>query len=125
MKNSKLILVLSLCLFVCQIARAQEETKKVLFIGNSYTAVNDLPNMVQQVAASAGDRIDYQSNTPGGCTFQQHCGNQSMTLIRQGNWDVVVLQEQSQLPSFPQGQVEQECFPSYMRPTPMAKPCYT
>ena len=111
MKNSKLILVLSLCLIVCQIAKAQEETKKVLFIGNSYTAVNDLPNMVQQVAASAGDRIDYQSNTPGGCTFQQHCGNQSMTLIRQGNWDVVVLQEQSQLPSFPQGQVEQECFP--------------
>lgn len=111
MKNSKLILVLSLCLIVCQIAKAQEETKKVLFIGNSYTAVNDLPNMVQQVAASVGDRIDYQSNTPGGCTFQQHCGNQSMTLIRQGNWDVVVLQEQSQLPSFPQGQVEQECFP--------------
>ena len=85
--------------------------KQVLFVGNSYTEVNDLPQLVQRVAESAGDRMEYRSNTPGGCTFAQHCSNQSMTLIRQGGWDVVVLQEQSQLPSFPQNQVEVECFP--------------
>ena len=90
---------------------AQGESKRVLFIGNSYTEVNNLPQLVQRVAESAGDVIEYQSNTPGGCTFQQHCNNHSMDLIRQGGWDVVVLQEQSQLPSFPQSQVEVELFP--------------
>lgn len=85
--------------------------KKVLFVGNSYTQVNNLPQMVSQVAASMGDEIEYQSNTPGGCTFAQHCGNQSMNLIRQGDWDVVVLQEQSQYPSFPPSQVANEVFP--------------
>ena len=90
---------------------AQGEHKRVLFIGNSYTEVNNLPQLVQRVAESAGDALEYQSNTPGGCTFAQHCTNQSMNLIQQGGWDVVVLQEQSQLPSFPQSQVEVEVFP--------------
>ena len=108
----KRIFTITLILISAHVCMAQEMTKKVLFIGNSYTEVNNLPGMVQRVAESVGDRIDYQSNTPGGCTFQQHCGNQSMTLIQQGGWDVVVLQEQSQLPSFPQSQVEQECFPN-------------
>jgi hypothetical protein len=35
----------------------------------------------------------------------------SQSLINQGNWDYVVLQEQSQLPSFPDSQVAAECFP--------------
>ncbi len=92
-------------------ASLQAQPKKVLFIGNSYTEVNNLPRLVQLVSESAGDRLEYQSNTPGGCTFQQHCNNHSMNSIRQGGWDVVVLQEQSQLPSFPQPQVEVELFP--------------
>ena len=90
--------------------RAQE-AKHVLFVGNSYTEVNDLPRMVAEVAASMGDVLTYGSNTPGGCTFQQHCTNQTMALIRQGGWDAVVLQEQSQYPSFPDSQVEAEVFP--------------
>lgn len=88
-----------------------QEPKKVLFIGNSYTQVNNLPNLVLQVSQSANEAISYGENTPGGCTFAQHCQNNSMDLIRQGGWDVVVLQEQSQYPSFPQSQVEQEVFP--------------
>lgn len=105
----KKLLIVALVLFA--LAANAQETKRVLFIGNSYTDVNNLPLLVQRVSESAGNMIEYQSNTPGGCTFQQHCSNQSMTLIRQGGWDVVVLQEQSQLPSFPQNQVENECLP--------------
>jgi PKD repeat protein len=84
---------------------------KVLFIGNSYTAVNDLPNLFRNLALSTGDHVTISSNTPGGSTFQNHCSNQSATLIQQGGWDYVVLQEQSQLPSFPLSQVQSECFP--------------
>ena len=88
-----------------------QEARNVLFVGNSYTSVNNLPHMVQQVAASMGDQLTWQSNTPGGCTFSQHCSNQSMALIRGGGWDAVVLQEQSQYPAFPQWQVEAQVFP--------------
>ena len=97
----KKICVLSLFLILVQLTIAQGENKRVLFIGNSYTDVNNLPQLIQLAAESTGDCIDYRSNTPGGCTFQEHCSNQSMELIRQGGWDIVVLQEQSQLPSFP------------------------
>ncbi|MBP1673078.1 MAG: C-terminal target protein [Bacteroidetes bacterium] len=89
----------------------QAQDVKVLFIGNSYTAVNDLPNLFKNLALSTGDHITISSNTPGGSTFQNHCSNQSATLIQQGGWDYVVLQEQSQLPSFPISQVQTQCFP--------------
>lgn len=92
------------------VAAAHGQTN-VLFIGNSYTSVNNLPQMTADVAASMGLTMTWSSNTPGGCTFSQHCTNQSMTLILQGGWDFVVLQEQSQYPSFPQLQVEAEVFP--------------
>lgn len=102
--------ILVLLLLVTNVLHAQYEPS-VLFIGNSYTYYNDLPKMVSDIAASTGEHMTYRSNTPGGCTFSQHCSNQSMTLIQAGGWDIVVLQEQSQLPSFPQEQVEWQCFP--------------
>lgn len=98
-------------LFLYAIAVSAQDGPSVLFIGNSYTEVNNLPQMVFSIANSMGDNMTYSSNTPGGCTFSQHCTNQSMQLICQGGWDVVVLQEQSQYPSFPQSQVEAEVFP--------------
>ena len=96
---------------LCGNGLCQQTTKKVLFIGNSYTEVNNLPQMTADVARSAGDRLDQTSNTPGGCTFAGHCQNRSMQLIREGGWDVVVLQGQSQEPSFPPEQVAAETFP--------------
>ena len=103
----------------------------VLFVGNSYIYTNNLPQMTANVASSAGYRMTWQSNAPGGCTFMQHCANQSMTMIRNGGWDFVVLQEQSQYPSFPQWQVEAEVFPyaarlvdSVYAATPCAEPMF-
>ncbi len=107
MKRHIIAPLLTLIAFVA----AAQESPRVLFIGNSYTEVNNLPQMVFNIARSMGDDMTYSSNTPGGCTFQGHCSNQSMQLICQGGWDVVVLQEQSQYPSFPQSQVEAEVFP--------------
>lgn len=109
------ILLLQALLCLSLTGWSQGDSRRVLFIGNSYTEVNNLPLLVQSAAESAGDRVEYESNTPGGCTFQQHCTNHSMDLIREGGWDIVVLQEQSQLPSFPQYQVVQECFPYAQR----------
>ena len=98
MKNKIFVLVF---LLACSTAFAQNSIN-VLFIGNSYTATNNLPQMISNIASAMGENMTYSSNTPGGCTFMQHCSNASMTMIQQGSWDIVVLQEQSQLPSFPQ-----------------------
>lgn len=104
-------IVVLVCFWLLPFEIVAQDVPHVLFIGNSYTEANNLPDMVQQVARSAGKDITYASNTPGGCTFSMHCNNNSMNLIRQGGWDVIVLQEQSQLPSFPQNQVETQCLP--------------
>ena len=99
-------------IFVAVSFFAHSQTKRVLFLGNSYTAVNNLPQLTSNVAASAGDTLIYDSNTPGGYTLNGHSTNStSLSKIGQGNWDYVVLQEQSQWPSFPIGQVATGCFP--------------
>lgn len=93
-------------------AQATGRIKRVLFIGNSYTAVNNLPDLVSRFAASAGDSVYAAMSTPGGFTFQAHCTYApTLSLIQQSGWDYVVLQEQSQRPAFPINQVQQEVFP--------------
>ena len=94
------------------IANGQSIKRRALFIGNSYTSVNNLPQMVADVAASVDDTLLFDSSTPGGYTLQGHSSNAtSLSKIALGNWDYVVLQEQSQFPSFPISQVETEVFP--------------
>ncbi|HEY0029708.1 MAG TPA: T9SS type A sorting domain-containing protein [Bacteroidia bacterium] len=101
-----------ICLLICSIVFGQGLSKKVLFLGNSYTAVNNLPQMLADVAASTNDTVLFDSNTPGGYTLEQHSTNAtSLNKIAIGNWDYVVLQEQSQLPSFPDAQVQSSVLP--------------
>lgn len=109
--NRKRLSTIVLLLVLATAGVVAQEHKKVLFVGNSYTSVNNLPQMTAQVAASMGDTLDFTTSAPGGCTLQQHCSNGSMTLIRQGGWDAVVLQEQSLYPAFPDWQVQQDVFP--------------
>jgi len=100
-----------LLLSLATITKAQDSLR-VLFIGNSYTYTNDLPNIIKNLAISGGDTLIHQSSTPGGHTFQQHSSNSTtLALIQQGSWDYVVLQEQSQLPSFPDSDVQTYTYP--------------
>lgn len=109
MKKQILLSILLLTLLASVFAQT---SKRVLFLGNSYTSVNNLPQMITDLAASAGDNVVIDNNTPGGQTFQGHSTNStSLQKIMLGNWDFVVLQEQSQRPSFPDSQVEVEVFP--------------
>lgn len=89
-----------------------QDTKKVLFLGNSYTASNDLPNLVSEMATSTGDVLEYDSNTPGGHRFINHASNvTTLNKINSNNWDFVTLQAQSQETSLGQTQMENEVFP--------------
>lgn len=94
------------------VAAQNSQTVQALFLGNSYTDVNDLPGLIAQLANASNDVLLYQSNCPGGATFQTHCTNgTSLNMIGSQKWDVVILQAQSQEPSFPPTQVAQETLP--------------
>ena len=73
---------------------------RVLFIGNSYTTVNALPTVFAKLARSGGRRIDAGTAAGNGWTLENHAGSPiTAAKMARKKWDVVVLQEQSQLPS--------------------------
>ena len=78
-----------------------EDPQRVLFIGNSYTGVNKLPEVFLEVVKNSGRPAPVvKSSTPGGRTLKQHLAIAgSMKLVDEGGWDVVVLQGQSQEPA--------------------------
>lgn len=73
---------------------------RILFIGNSYTYFNDLPQTLQSMAAAGSESrtVHVASVAEGGATLRSHWTNSTRELIRRGAWDYVVLQEQSLLP---------------------------
>jgi uncharacterized protein YjbI with pentapeptide repeats len=77
-------------------------TKRVLFIGNSYTGVNNLPAIFGSIIKNIGNPVPViTAVTPGGQTFKGHLGYAAtQAIINAGNWDVVILQNQSQEPAF-------------------------
>ena len=88
------------------------QTYDVLFIGNSYTYYNDLPDMLSKISSSFGDSIFHDQNTPGGYSLYAHSQDQlTIDKINQQNWDYVVLQDQSQRPSLSPAYVSTAVFP--------------
>ena len=77
-----------------------QDTLRVLFLGNSYTSYNNLPQLVKDLSTSAGKNLITDVNMPGGITISGHLNDPtSIAKVSQGNWDYVVVQEQSQLPT--------------------------
>lgn len=107
MRQTLLILFSSFSIF-----SFSQDTATVLFIGNSYTAYNNLPQMVADLATSLGDHVSKDANTPGGATFEAHSNNATnYTKINSQPWDYVVFQGQSQEPSFSDAQVNAQTLP--------------
>ena len=97
MRKKALIII---CILLATNILWAQDTINVLFLGNSYTNVNNLPQLCASLAESSRKVMNTAANTPGGYLLKQHVENtQSINLIRNGKWDYVVLQEQSQLPS--------------------------
>ena len=68
---------------------------RVLFIGNSLTAANDLPATVAAVAASVNDTIRVELVARPNFAVIDHVNGMSnaVDVIRSGKWDYVVLQQ--------------------------------
>ena len=79
-------------------APARNGPMKVLFIGNSLTFFNRMPDMVEYLAGHAPNPLDMEvdSQTAGGATMERHwMGGEALRKIRRGGWTHVVLQGQS------------------------------
>ena len=106
----RLTLLFSL-IFISACCHAQDSAS-VLFIGNSYTYVNNLPSLFQNMAASKGKSTFVDTKTNGGATMQFHANDPlSYQKMNSSDWNYVVLQAQSQEPSFPYGQVNAQTLP--------------
>ncbi len=85
---------------------------KILFIGNSYTSANDLPNILSNMASSVYLLIEYDQSTPGGAKFSTHKDNATtISKIQSQDWDYVVLQNQSQVPGWKPNDVTNNSLP--------------
>ena len=72
----------------------------ILFIGNSYTFVNDLPGMFASLAKSGRHPVETDMSAQGGMLFTDHVQSaETLAKIKSTKWNYVVLQEQSQMPS--------------------------
>lgn len=78
-------------------------TCRVLFVGNSYTYDNDLPAVFADLAAAGGHRVKAAALVDGGATLADHVESpETSDTLESTRWSVVVLQEQSEIPSSPQ-----------------------
>lgn len=80
----------------CQPAK---DTLNVLFVGNSYTYVNNLPQIVSLISDSTWIKLVTKKSTAGGANLGQHWRGErnlhTRELIESKNFDIVVLQDHS------------------------------
>ena len=91
MRRSLLILFL-----LCAVLGVQAETLRVLFVGNSYTFVNNVPEQLKMMAKSHGHDLVYEQHTPGGRSFEKHWEEKkAVEKMKAGTFDIVIFQNQS------------------------------
>lgn len=82
-----------LALFATGTVAAQSEPLKVLFIGNSYTHMNDMPKMFEKISKDAGMDIIVEKSAQSGASFRVHSERKEMfAAINKRQWDYVILQ---------------------------------
>lgn len=78
-----------------------QDTTKVLFIGNSFTSQNNLPELFRQLSIGAGELVEVAAHMPGGISVGDtaqgalaHMNNPVVyDLIRSDDWDFLILQD--------------------------------
>lgn len=84
---------LIISLFATVTASADSIPLKILFIGNSYTHMNDMPKMFGKIAKKAGLNVLIEQSAQSSATFQIHSERKEMfEAINKRKWDYVILQ---------------------------------
>lgn len=95
-----LVLVFSVIVSGCNTSPRHEAPLRILFIGNSYTFLNDMPEMFTDLAESGGHEVNVTTLAKGGYSLADH--NQEVatrSILENQSWDYVVLQEKSGIPA--------------------------
>jgi hypothetical protein len=93
--NMKFILSLLLSTLLLSVSTGKD--KKILFLGNSYTAQS--AKFIKEVFNREGGSYELRFGTPGGKDLHFHLTNPtSQKALQSAKWDFVVIQEQSQKP---------------------------
>lgn len=78
---------------------AQQDSLKVLFVGNSYTYYENLTQVVSLISEKTNTKLITKKSTIGGAKWSEHWnaqrGLKSKEMIENGDYDIVVLQEYS------------------------------
>lgn len=102
MRQRLLAMAVAVATTLASFACSSGEATRVLFIGNSYTFTNDLPGMVRDLAEASGNRVIVETRAEGGWWLRDHAASPTtLEKIADGDFDYVVLQEQSQVSSVP------------------------
>lgn len=68
--------------------------RRVLFIGNSLTTVNDVPGLVEALSIAAGHRLDCRTIAFDGYSLEDHWNRgDARRAIAAGGWSTIVLQQ--------------------------------
>lgn len=82
------------------IGRVRPTSSRIAWIGNSYTSHNALPAIVTALLSMVEVHVENTATvTTGGELLAGHTANHQVSKILRGDWDIVVLQDQSQVPS--------------------------
>jgi len=92
----------------CSNLQANETCTRVLFIGNSYTYVNDLPTTFVNLARAGGHQTEVGMSAQAGWMLADHVkSSDTITKINSEKWNFVILQEQSEVPAFQQSRTQE------------------
>lgn len=87
-----------------------KRTTSILFVGNSYSF--GAPGVLRNYAMNRGNKLRVEQITTGGWTLAQHAASEkTLKKIREGHWDIVVIQEHSRIPSLPRSRREKLMAP--------------
>lgn len=89
-------------LFATSSAVAQSDHLNVLFIGNSYTHMNDMPAIFGKICDQSGLNVYVEKSALSGASFNVHSQRKDLfEAISSRKWDYVILQGYSRELTFP------------------------
>lgn len=101
-KRSSLATIVFILLFFFKLpcfSIDQRDTLKIMFVGNSYTFGGNLPQIISILSENTKVKLDTRKSTFPGAKLSHHWrgvnGLKTKEMIKSGNYDIIVLQEQS------------------------------
>lgn len=91
---------------------SQQEETSVLFIGNSFTFMNNMPFLFKDIAVSEGKKIFVDTVVEGGKDFNFHAHNpETYEKIKSRKWDYIVIQGHSNELAQPESKIDKNSLP--------------